>query len=107
MPISTTTAYAYDSATVSSTAMTMTAIGFSAANIDTADRALISVDTQPVRFRYDGGVPTAAEGHYLESGDTHMIEGNQNIRNLQLIRATGTDGFVAITLETYSTPPAA
>ena len=102
MAISTTTAVAYDDATVSNTALTMTAIGFSAANIDKADKAVISADAQPVRFRYDGGVPTAAVGLYLAVGDKWVVEGNQNIRNLQFIRATGTDGFVAITLESFN-----
>jgi hypothetical protein len=102
MAMSTTTAYAYDDATVSNTALTMAVIGFSAANIDKADRAVISADTQPVRLRYDGGVPTASVGHLLAVGDKWGIEGNQNIRNLQVIRATGTDGFVAITLESFN-----
>jgi hypothetical protein len=101
MAISTTAAYAYNSATVSSTAQTLTDVGFSAAEIERADVAYITVDTQALRYRYDSGAPTAADGHLLDAGDKWLLVGNQNIRNLQLIRAGSSDGFVAITLESF------
>jgi hypothetical protein len=101
MAISTSTAFAYNSATISNTAQTMLVVGFSAAEIDRADVAYITVDTQAVRYRYDGSAPTAADGHQLDAGDKWLLVGNQNIRNLQFIRAGSSDGFVAITLESF------
>jgi hypothetical protein len=102
MPISTSTAFAYNSATISTTAQDVSDVGFTDAQIDRADVAYITVDTQAVRFRYDGSAPTAAEGHQLDAGDKWLLVGNQNIRNLQFIRAGASDGFVAITLESFN-----
>jgi hypothetical protein len=101
MAISTTVAYAYNSATISSTAQDMSDVGFTDAEIERADVAYVTVDTQALRYRYDGGVPTAADGHQLDAGDKWLLVGNQNIRNLQFIRAGASDGFVAITLESF------
>lgn len=99
MSISTTYAYQFANDTVSSTALTLLDIGFTQAEIDRASRARITCATQPVRYRYDGGVPTASVGHYMAVNAETLIIGNPNIAALQFIRATGSDGEVAITLE--------
>lgn len=100
MSISTTIAYAYNSATISSAAQDLSDVGFTDDEIDRADVAYITVDTAALRFRYDGTAPTAADGHQLADGDKWLLVGNQNIRNLQFI-AVASDGFVAITLESF------
>jgi hypothetical protein len=106
MAISTTLARSFKNGTISSTAVAMAdiggaAAGFSAADLAVADRVRITCTTQPINYRYDGGVPTASVGHNLAVGAQAIIEGNQNINNLQFIRATGSDGAVSITLEAF------
>ena len=99
MPINTTLGYKFVGATVSSTALTLMTFGFTQAEVDQADRARVTVATQAIRFRYDGTAPTASVGHLAAADTTFFIEGNQNLQNLQLIRATGSDGAASITLE--------
>ena len=96
-----TKAYAMKDATISNTALTMTGIGFTAAQLARARRALITVDVNNVRITYDGTTPTASLGHAVSNNlASFYLEGNANIQNLQLIRGSGTDGEVTITLET-------
>lgn len=106
MPVSAARAYAFRAGTISSTAVVMgdvsgAAQGFSAAELDVADVARIRCATNPIVFRYDGGVPTASVGHYLAANDETFVYGAENIRALQFIRAGGSDGSVSITLERY------
>jgi hypothetical protein len=99
MPINTTIGFDFDDATVSSTALSLVDVGFTQAEVDQADRARITVATQAIRYRYDGGAPTASLGHLAAADTSFVIEGNQNIQQLKLIRATGADGAVSVTLE--------
>lgn len=62
-------------------------------------RALITCETAQVRFRYDGGDPTAVSGHLLNVGDILVIEGRYNVANFRAI-ATGANGTLMVTLET-------
>lgn len=94
-----TQAFAFDSATVSSTALTLTDVGFSAAQVTRANRARVTCLAQPVLYRYDGGVPAASTGHALIANETVVIDGQSNLAELRFIRAGGTDGTVCITLE--------
>lgn len=97
--INATQAFAFDSATVSSTALTLTDIGFSAAQVTLANRARVTCLTQAVLFRYDGGDPAALTGHALIANETVVIDGQHNIAQLRFIRAGASDGAVCITLE--------
>lgn len=100
MPIVTTIGYAYAKQTVSSTALPLASFtGFAAVAVTDASRLTLSVETNSVRYRYDGGAPTASEGHLLAAGDTLVMTGQHNIQQLQVIRATGSDGTVLVTLE--------
>lgn len=104
--INTTLGFAFKNGTISSTAVAMgdiggAGVGFAVADLDLADRARITCVTQAVSYRYDGGVPTAAGGHIVPINGETIIIGNQNIKNLQFIRAGGSDGAISITLEKY------
>jgi hypothetical protein len=106
MAISATLARAFKTGTISSTAVAMADIGgagsgFSTADLGIADRVRITCTGNAVRYRYDGSAPTASVGHNLAVDGQAIIEGNENINNLQFIRATGSDGAVSITLEAY------
>jgi hypothetical protein len=55
------------------------------------------LETANVRFRYDGGVPTASVGHLAEFGRIFTIVGQDNITKLQFIRTSGTSGTLPLT----------
>ncbi len=63
--------------------------------------AFITVEGGPIRFYYDGRIPSATEGHRADDGDMLRIEGFLNVRNLKLIRAADaeSDAVVEITYE--------
>lgn len=100
MAINTTTASAYNSSiAISTTAQTLIDIGFSAAEVKAADVMRLTVEAQPVRYRYDGTAPTAAEGHPLIAAEVLILTGGENLVNFQIIRSGATDAEVRITLE--------
>jgi hypothetical protein len=62
-----------------------------------ARAALVSAENGDLRFRIDGGQPSASNGHYLVSGDTLVLTGTQALQQLQSIRAGDTDGTLRVT----------
>lgn len=102
MPMNAPKAIICKTGTISSTAKGLvdTEFGFTAAQIDAASRARISVDTQPARYTYDGvTTPTANVGHIAPVNVTFFIEGNLNLQKLKFIRQGGSDAIVSVTLE--------
>jgi hypothetical protein len=90
------TAWNFETVTVATTA-----IGVVASSGDNvAHRAVITVETAQIRFRYDGTAPTATVGHLAEIGDRLTIEGRANIRNFLAIRTGATSGTLQVTVET-------
>jgi len=53
-----------------------------------ASSVFLSIETESVRIRWDGGAPTSTDGHLLVAGDSIEIEGRGNVRNLRMIRIT-------------------
>ena len=97
-------AYRTKAATISSAAVAISAAGWSwtAGDVAAADRAVITVHTQPVVMTWDGTTPTATLGMYLPAGATVVVSGNKNVQAVQLIRQGGSDATVSVTLEKYS-----
>lgn len=93
-----TVGFAHQSITVSSTAIGGTVATFAPADQPRAKSCLISVETNPVRVRYDGGNPTTTVGHLLTAGDSMRINGAGSVTNLKMIR-TGADATVQVTYE--------
>lgn len=60
-------------------------------------KALFTVETNPVRFRFDGTAPTATVGHLMAAGDSFLVTGDANVSNMRLIRQGGADGTVMVT----------
>ena len=83
--------------TVSTVALSLTDLGFSAAEVDAADRALISIETNSIRYTVHGTAPTSANGHLVTAGTTFTVEGHELLSNLKLIRASA-DAVAQITL---------
>ena len=78
-------------------------IGSSAVSLD-ADakvgcrKAFLALETAQIRFRYDGGDPTATVGHLMNPGDILTLEGI-GVNNFRAIRTGSTDGLLSVTYE--------
>lgn len=55
-----------------------------------ATKAVIYVDSDVARIRYDGTAPTTSIGHAIQSGEELTIEGGGNIAALQVIAVNST-----------------
>jgi hypothetical protein len=62
-----------------------------------ARAALVSSENGDIRFRIDGGLPSASSGHYLTNGDTLVLTGTQAIQQFRAIRSGDTDGVLRVT----------
>jgi len=90
-------AIGFATVTVSSTALALPTPGASDGVLTNAQAAVVTVETQPLRYRVDGGQdPTAASGHLLAVSDAVIISGAANVQRARFIR-TGTDGTVFVT----------
>jgi len=56
--------------------------------------AIITVESQAVRWWDDGSVPTAAVGHLAPIGTTITLSGHTNVVNFLAIATTGTSSLV-------------
>ena len=80
----------FESITVSSASLPLTA-----AEADAFDHAVITVETDSVRFRMDGNAPTASVGHKLDPGDTLVLDGRMELDKARFIRVT-TDATIRV-----------
>ena len=55
-----------------------------------ARAALITVEDQAVRVRYDGGAASTTAGHLIAAGGSIRVSGASSVKNLSLCAATGT-----------------
>jgi len=62
-----------------------------------ARAALVSAENGDIRFRIDGGLPSASIGHYLTSGDTLVLTGTQAIQQFRGIRCGDTNAVLKVT----------
>lgn len=77
--------------------LTAVAIGFSAAEVDTADVMYISVEGNAVRWAVGVTNPTASIGHAIAVGGDFTLRGRELIKAFQIVSQTGT-ATVHITL---------
>jgi|SRR5579859_7912663 len=71
-------------------AKTLIGLGFTAAQIDKCEAAVITVSTAAVSMTMDGTTPTAANGIQLPASLTPLwVYGRELVRNLQFISASG------------------
>jgi hypothetical protein len=62
-----------------------------------AVRAFCTVESNSVRFRFDGTAPDSSTGHLVAAGVYFTVDGEGNVANLQMIRGSG-DATVQVTL---------
>ena len=92
-------AFAYESVTVATVSIGFTATTYQPTNEVGARRAVITLETAQIRYRYDGTDPTSTEGHILEIGNQLIIEGYGDISLFRAIRTGGTSGVLKATFE--------
>ena len=83
-------AAAYEAITVSNVS-----IGFTAATIVGRQGCYVTVETDNVRYRYDGTAPTATEGHLLYVGDRLQLINPTILTKMRFIRET-TDATIRV-----------
>jgi len=93
-------AFASETKTISSTAAGLTAATYApGTGGPQVRRALITVDSAPIRWWADGSTPTTTTGHLSNIGDVINLAGPNDIRNFRAIRAGATDAKVQVSYE--------
>ena len=59
-------------------------------------RAYMTVEGAAIRFRVDGGAPTATVGHLANDGDKMLLESASDIKNFKAIRITTTSAVINV-----------
>jgi hypothetical protein len=62
-----------------------------------ARAALLTSEEGDLRFRIDGGQPSATSGHYLTSGDTLVLTGTQALKQFLAVRVGDTNSTLRLT----------
>ena len=83
--------------TVSTTALTLITLGFTADQVAEADAAHITVEGNDIRYTYDGTTPEAAVGHPVAAGGERLVRGGILVTALQFIRVSA-DATINISL---------
>jgi len=94
-----TDAYDYESITVGATVAPLSSSKYEPAGEIAAHRVVMTCETAPLRYRYDGVDPTATEGHRLVEGEVIELVGINNIRKFRAIREGTTDAILKVTYE--------
>lgn len=84
--------------TVSSSAVGLDAAKYNPPNGIAAQKALITVEENDIRYWYDGSTPTGSEGHLGAVGAVIELEGANSLKNFKAI-ATGADAKLMVTYE--------
>lgn len=67
-------------------ALAVSSTAVSLVNGDAASYALVTVDSNTIRFRIDGVDPTASTGHALAAGGTLELIDREQVRRFRAIR---------------------
>lgn len=88
--------FAFETITVSSSAIGFTATVYQPAGSIAPDMAVVTTETNDMRYRSDGINPTASVGHVLASAGTLTVCGAQSIKQVRFIRVSA-DGTAQVT----------
>lgn len=91
------TAFAFETITVSTTAIGFTSTVISPAGAIGGKSAFCTVESQPIRWREDGTVPTASVGHPKVAGTEVSLIGLNNMLKFKAIRSGATDATLSCT----------
>jgi len=87
-------------ATIENSVVDLSNIGFTAAEIKKAHRAVITSNAHSCHYTYCGTlVPSTTVGHLITTGGRPTVLHAINFNNLKFIRDTGSSATLTITLE--------
>jgi len=89
-------AFAFETLTVSTAAIGPTDATITPNVGYEATYGLFTVESNDVRYRFDGTAPTDAVGHLLQAEQNLEVHGKENLANLKFIRVSG-DASVSCT----------
>ena len=92
------TDYAFEQIVISTNALPFTAATVKGLYPYVFARALVSVESAAIRYRFDGTAPTSSVGHPLNVGDSFTLEGLDDILNFKAIRDVAATGDATITV---------
>lgn len=93
--------YAFEKITVSSSAVGFTSATYTVAEGATGPRktpawALVTVETNSIRYRTDGSDPTSTDGHLLTAGDALVLDHPRDVQKFKAIRVSS-DATIQVT----------
>lgn len=89
----------YEEISVGNTVVGLSQSKVSPANAPAMTLAFITVEDAPVRYRYDGGDPSATAGHLANVGSSITLFGTNNLRQFKAIRSSTTNARLIVTYE--------
>jgi hypothetical protein len=89
-------AFDYESITVSTTAVGLTASKFNSYAAYEI-KAFMTLESAQIRWRIDGTNPTSTEGHAFEAGTNLTVEGYKNLSQFKAIKTGTSDGVLKVT----------
>ena len=72
-------------------------IGLTSEKYGTKKKVVIQVESAPIRFRFDGGAPTATVGYLAYIGSIIELESNEDIANFKAIRSSDVNAKITCT----------
>jgi hypothetical protein len=78
-------AFGYESLTITNAV----AVALTQATYDAARQAVITIEDNPVRVRWDGTAPTTTEGHLFSAGDSITLQFSADIFHFRAIATAG------------------
>lgn len=87
--------FAFETITVSSASIGFTSATYAPTGQTPAFAALVTIETNSVRFRSDGTAPTASVGHIVTANQTIEVCGTDNVKNFRMIRV-GSDASATV-----------
>lgn len=86
----------YYNVAVSSTPLSLEDFGFTTAELGRASSAHIVVETAAIRYGFGFHAIDAANGKLKSLADEFIVEGVENLKNMMMVAASGTDALVHV-----------
>jgi hypothetical protein len=87
----------YEQVTVSTTSKALTEAAYKPRSTTKAQKAIIGIEDNGIRFRLDGLAPTSAVGMEAGSGDMIELNGIDEIVQFRAIRSGAADAVLNVT----------
>lgn len=88
--------FAFEQVTVSTASIGFTAATFAPSGQTPADFAVVSVESQAIRYRDDGVAPSTTVGHVVAAASSFTVCGLNSIRIVRFIRDDASDATLDV-----------